>query len=427
LVAAVFGALLLGCALGHAATSTPSRAEDQESDAALTAARTALANQEWAEAELLLERALMLRTNSAEALLELAQLLARRGRIDEAMAMIRALAGDPRTPEAQRASLNQVLADLRRHQGTTFDAAVASSANPGRPAPAVASAPNTAPNPANTATFGISSLRWRAEALAGHSSNPLVATSASSITLTLPDGNFQLPLETRPQAGSYAGLTLAALTSGGADLVYQAQQVDVSGPQAAHRLSASMPISLPVVGRIATVARVQQFGDYSRRYQIGLQSSPLELRGAIPAGAIYVGMYREPERVRRGFEWRWEWTLPTSTSRLRAGLWADGDTNSDVGAPPQAGLGGRASMQLGAHIHVHAQVHLQRDTRGYNPLLDNNSRRVFLNRHLATDFLIPGPTARSWLVRIYDTGRSSNLPLFAWRDYGVQLIWRKAW
>ncbi len=109
------------------------------------------------------------------------------------------------------------------------------------------------------------------------------------------------------------------------------------------------------------------------------------------------------------------------------GAWWDGETNRDQGAPGHRGMGLRVLMRPAPRWSLQAQTQYQRDTQGYSPLLDNNASRRLRTTHLALERewgLGPQPP---WALRLYAGERSSNLPLFAWRDAGVQLVWRKAW
>ena len=45
---------------------------------------------------------------------------------------------------------------------------------------------------------------------------------------------------------------------------------------------------------------------------------------------------------------------------------------------------------------------------------------------LAVVYRLPG-IAAGWALRIYGARRWSNIPLFAWKDAGAQIVWRSAW
>ena len=81
----------------------------QEAAAAYTQALQSMEQQQWTQAELLLERVLMFQPENAEAMVQLAQLLAQRGRSESAQAIIQALLQDARTPVPQRERLQALL------------------------------------------------------------------------------------------------------------------------------------------------------------------------------------------------------------------------------------------------------------------------------------------------------------------------------
>ena len=100
---------MAGVAVSHAQQApTPA----QEAATAYTLALRSMAQQEWTQAELLLERVLMFQPENAEAMVQLAQLLAQRGRTESAQAIIQALLEDARTPAPQRERLQALQIEL---------------------------------------------------------------------------------------------------------------------------------------------------------------------------------------------------------------------------------------------------------------------------------------------------------------------------
>lgn len=366
---------------------------------ALSEAREALARQAWSEAELLLERALMLNPSSAETLIELARLLALRGRPEEASAMVEALMADPRTPEPQLRGLRALLAQLdqsRRFAALTSD--------PRTRHPSAADLP------------GPSQNRWRFEATTGYSSNPLVVTSASAINVTLPEGTLSFPLEGRPGRAAYGVLTAGMQAPSGIEVVFQAQQVDLPNQEVAYRAGLSLPLSRGLMALL----RTQRFGDGTQRYQVDV-SSPMG--GAWTAQA---GWYQEPSRLRQGPRGRVEW-MRTVGQAAQLGWWIDGEANWDAGAPGYAGVGARAVFSPHPSWVATTQAQVQKDTAGYSPLLERNARRTLLTYQFGLEAALGSASTSPWRFRLYDSRRISNLALFSWKDRGVQLVWRRAW
>ena len=209
----------------------------------------------------------------------------------------------------------------------------------------------------------------------------------------------------------------------------QAQQVALPGQGAAYRSGVYWPVYaaepaalIPI--KASLLARAQRYGDGTRRHQIDLQATAWPL-------VAQLGAYEEPDRLRHGTAWRLEASMPLPTSapsrgrEAYGGLWLEGESNRDQGAPGHHALGARAGWQLAPGLTLQAQLHAQRDTRGYSPLLESNARRTLLTHHLAAEVQLTGTPTQGWRIRLYDARRLSNMPLFSWRDTGMQLIWRK--
>lgn len=147
----------LAAAASEAADNAEAAAQAQ---AAYQQALQALEQQQWTQAELLLERVLMFQPEHAEALLQLATLLAQRDRLETAQALIGVLLHDPRTPPAHRRHLQALLDGSYRQAAAALVGAAAAAA----PAPAP---------------------RTQMLLSAGYTRNPLGTTSATQLTLTL--------------------------------------------------------------------------------------------------------------------------------------------------------------------------------------------------------------------------------------------------
>lgn len=360
----------------------------QEAATAYALALQSMEQQQWTQAELLLERVLMFQPENAEAMVQLAQLLAQRGRTESAQAIIQALLEDARTPAPQRERLQALLVNT-----------------------ATAHAPAPPDKPAR---------QW-AEWTLGRGTNPLVTTQARDITLTLPGGNLTLPLAETPHPGAYASAWLARLTGGGTLLQVQAQGVDLSQARTALRLAAQG--ALPTSGEQGSAwqwqLQTQRLLDGTHRHQAGA----VYLDGA---NQWHAGAYSEPQARRHGPYARLlhHWATPWG-HQFQA--WADLEGNQGEGAPGLLRLGGQAVLALGSHWQWQGQLQHHHDLAGYSALLENNKKRNILTFSTALEYQFTPLAPQGWALRLYGARRWSDIPLFAWKDAGAQIVWRNAW
>ncbi|MFM7849455.1 MAG: tetratricopeptide repeat protein [Rubrivivax sp.] len=442
---ALLAALVCGL-FGLFGLSSPARAAvlqaEREALQAYQQARQALAAAQWDEAELLLERVLMLMPENAEARLDFALLLSRRGQPEAARALVLGLAQDPRTSAAYALQLRALaarltagLADaLGEHPGENRSAG---PAGPGLTARAGArngpSSPSS-PHPAPPPPLGL----WRAEATLAASTNPQSRTAAQDVVLTLPDGPVTLPLTTRPQPATVAGLNLLRL-QGGSGLDVSVQQMDRPDTATAYRAAAWGPWPARLWPALAwrsglgapqwQLQTLRGF-DNLRRHGAAV-AVPLQ-PAAAPAGAqrLVLGAYAEPTQEDRGWLLRaehrasapglttqgplqWQASLERSASSTRAqGYWR---LNLALEAP------------LGPGRRLQAQASAQEDTHPYSPLLENNARRRLLTTYLGVEQQVPLGSGHALVLRAFTTQRASNLSLFAFRDTGAQVALVRQW
>ena len=188
-----------------------------------TLVRTALAAGQWLQAELLLERLLMLHPNDGQALLQLAQLMASQGRVQSARALIAALAQDQRTPPAHRQRLHALLAgsDAIAPQSAQQAALDAAAHNPSAP-------------------------RTQLIATLGYSTNPLALPHARSLTFTLPGGDITLPLAERPRSAATFNTLVHQRWDSGLELLLASQSAALAQASTGARLALAGPIALPL-------------------------------------------------------------------------------------------------------------------------------------------------------------------------------------
>lgn len=404
LLAALLG--LAGAAL-HAAEppAAPAPEHDfaqarRQADAAFAQAMQALQQQQWLEAELLLERALMFYPAHAEALLQLALLLAQRDRPESAEALIRILLDDPATPPAHRQQLQALLDNAKAQE-------------------LAAAAPLRPESPPHTVVgWGL-----------GYSHNPLAATQARELVLTLPQGNVIVPLEQRHGQGATGQLQLYHRWSGGLELqaVTQASNADHARPGG--RLTLLGPLVPSGATPVYWSASSQQALDGSRRHAASLLWQP----GAGDAGrfggapALYsLGLFGEPQSNRRGWTARAQKALPGGPA-LRGLAWAEYE-HAQGPSPNALRMGWQGSWAMAPRWLLQGYGYAQADSTGYSPLLENNkSRRIFTGYLALERQLLPSIGGGQLALSLYWSQRWSNLPLFAWKDRGALLQWQRQW
>jgi hypothetical protein len=385
--------MLAGLALALASAAAWPATLDPEQDAleAFAQARQALGEQRLDRAELLLERVLMLQPENAEARVELALLMARRGQPDTARALLVGLAQDPRTPPPHRERLLVLVEGLNQRP---------------LPAPVVAK---------------VVPALWRLESGLTWSSNPLARTRADELLFTTPDGLVALPLLNKPQPGAVAAMSLAR-TQGTAGIEVQLQGVDVSGAHPAARVAAwgSWPIE-QFAPAVQWSLAAQQGLDSARRQTAGLSWTRSSLRWS-------VFRYIEPELSDRGHLLRWEaqWPGIPALPGLQGGVHVEraASTAKDQGAW-KAGL--LAQTLLPADLRLQLQWTAQKDTHGYSPLLANGAPRWLTSTQWVLEKGLDLGNGKTLSLRALTTQRRSNIELFAFREHAFQIQAAKMW
>lgn len=376
----------------HSAACSEVASYAEQAQQAFEQAHQALQQSQWQEAELLLERTLMLQPEHAQAMVEMAQLLAQRGRAESARALIHMLLQDPRTPAAHRQRL-ELLAEQMQTQAQALAAGASDSAT------------------LSTSTTGL-------EVAMGRSTNPLAAANVSDITLTPTSGPVSLRLSTQPQSANSLGLAAHWSKPHGYFASVQWQQVALPQASPGIRLVLQGPLLPSQPG--ATVhwqLHTQRYPDGSRRHQLGMGATYAQW-------AWLLSRYAEPESGRSG------WQLRAQRALLSTPHWS-----SVAGAEAESGLAGAsaapgavranarlayrssAQWQLVAHWQGHA------DTSGYSPLLANGAAR----RMHTVQFHLEHNIGAEWVLRLHAARRWANIPLFGWTDAGVQLGWVASW
>lgn len=409
------------CAVASQSASE-ARTALSEVQAALEAAERALQQEQWALAELWLERVIMLQPDHLRASQEWAQLLIRRGEVEAGRALLESLQGESGMPATLRRRPQAQLAPAP--VGTLHSSAPLSSPS-GIPAtrPASIAHPISRENPPSP---------WRnsAEALIGHSHNPLVQPASQEVVLTLPQGNLVLPLISAAQPGSVWGLRAMA-SHAPRGVVIQGQIQGVAGQRDPSVRLGGLWSAGPQWGLFTQAHRL---AEGSRRVQAGVQWAQLLGTHSSGGGAesrqallFQLSGYAEPGANRLGVAGRV--TLVTKwASAWQTLQWVERETNGQADGPPGSrGAGLMIDYQPQKSISISVQVLDQKDDRGFSPLLNSNAPRRLVTTYGQLEVALGQAIERGPVLRVQAGRRLSNLPLFAWADAGAALMWRAAW
>lgn len=415
-LACISGALIVND--GHAAQLQP----ELEALQAFEQARTEISSRRYDRAEILLERVLMLHPEHAEARIELALLMARRGHTDGAQALVQSLLDDPRIEPEHARALRELKAQLKKgppnaanpYAIDTRDAAARLAA---------AALGTTAQVPGDA----LAAATWRGEASLTASSNPLARTSSGAITITLPDGPLSLPLNQTAKSGALAGVTLSRTTeTHGAELAVQ--HADVSGTTTAARavLWGRLPLVqwLPDALQPAQLTPVLAYAQAQR----GLDGQHRAMAGLTTvwgAQRLSLSHYEEYSTNDRGVVVRAEHNQP----RLWGTDWqaALEHSNSTVGPQGYWRAGLSAEHGLGHGRKLLAQLTHQQDTYSYSTLLQNGAKRHLTTAYVAFEQQVTLKSEKVLIWRVFSGERRSNLELFNYNELGVQLSIVQNW
>ncbi len=364
--------------------------------AAYEKALLALQQQRWGQAELLLERTLMFHPEHAEALLQLAALLAQRDRLESAQALIAMLLQDPRTPPLHRLQLQALLDSTGQQHASSATA-------PGQ------TVPLTPPLP-----VARTQVLWSA----GYTRNPLGITDAAQLTLTLPGGPVVLPLAVQAQATLVGTAALHHQTAGGLELYAQTQHTTLTQARHAGRLALAGPLGLK--GYLWSI-NTQRALDGSTRHSAALVKTLQGSNTQLSASLFYESSLR-----RTGWQARAQHTFELP-ARSAITAWAEYEQGGK-GAPGALRSGLQALAPLAPQWQLQGLLYGHADTSGYSPLLQDNAPRRLLTLHAELEYRWPGKVLGGQAaLSAYAARRWSNLPLFGWSDHGARLSWLRQW
>jgi len=392
---------LLLCGLFLRAACAAPVAPEAEAEQAFAQAMRSLEAGEWGQAELLFERSLMLNPEHAAARLELAGLLARRGRLEAARALIESLVDDPRTPPDHRERLQAMLVET--------DRALAAQARAGRDG---ADRASVHPPPAETT----------AEIYAGWSRNPLARADLRQLTLTFPEGSITLPVARDVRPAGLMGVTLRRSVPGGWGFQANLERIFGNEDSAAHRLSVHGRLPWAGSGAVGWAqwsAQTQRAYDGATRHALGASAGGRDWR-------LSGGGFDEPTLARQGVYLRLE-GASRPHPQLQALAYAELE-HAWSGPPSFVRMGAMASWAPAPRWVLLGHVSAHRDLSGYSPLLEDGAAREMLSANLSLERAWePGPGTWQLLGRLYGGRRWSNLELFTYRDAGVQVSLRRRW
>ncbi len=356
-------------------------------------AQQALEQKQWAMAEQWLERVLMYQPDNAEAQLDLAELLARRGRYGPAMALVQGLVDDARTPHNMLPGLLAILRNYSQAQEQVDG--LLSNAN-------------------GDTQQALFPPRLVIETYLGRSSNPAARTASSYLSLTTEGGDVDMPLQERPRSGWVAGAGLALAVAPKTELLTQWQSTTDPGAPSAYSLA------------LQHQQGAWQWGGSSVRQFDSRQRHEMVLAYMQQQGRWHLGAFQETER--RGWLLGWRhliWLTGRGTAHVAL------DHEHQTGQPKAGGSNWRVEVagrwQLGPALIWGLRYRHQQDLSGYSPLLANGQHRDLRSWHTTLDW--------AWLqnqqtysgLQLYAVQRISNLPLFAYQDYGLQWVARYSW
>ena len=359
--------------------------EAAEANQAFEQALKELESEQWGQAELYLERSLMLNADHADARLQLALLLARRGQFDAAKALIESLIDDPRTPAEHRKRLQILLASSI-------------------PLPALRS--EVKPR-----------AQTRAEITVGYTLNPYARTNLEELTLTLPQGSITLPVVRNDHPAGTVSLALRHIMQDRWGLEVNQQQWSGAEGRSAG--------SLLVFGGTTLAGQSVQWSALALRSLDDTTRQAVGLSIPRHAWRFTAGLFNEPDLERRGYSLRLDRAWVASPN-LQSVTYAELE-RATAGKSSLVRAGILAEWAPAPSWVVSAQATLHHDLQGYSPLLASNAQRNMLAAYLALErHWEPAPRWRI-VGRAHVARRWSNLSLFEYRDAGVQLSLQRLW
>ena len=392
-------AFLLLVGLGQAVAAAGSDSEEQ-AERALQQAESALLQQDWSQAELHLERALMFVPHHAQARLELAFLLVKRGRLAAAEVLISSLIDDGRTPEDHRVKLRALLAEFFTHN-KSLDSHL--------------------PKSESASPQGVRRPDWEflVDLYVGYASNPLGGSREDQITLTLESGDFLLAVEPQNLHAASLGFGFSAVGPSGLRLGIQGQALGEPLGRQQIGLSLVKPLMTNRSGQLQLgMSAAQGFYNEQRlTTSFGWVTQQLRVSAKFEAS-------RNPQEQEAGVRLDWYWGSLPSLSGLAFVEVEEGLHR----VPSSVRVGLLSQLLWGPKTRLSAMVWHQQDTDGYSELLKNNARRHLLQAQFNAERILWERQANARRSQVYwgfvYARRWSNLSLFQYEDWQSSIGFR---
>lgn len=371
--------------LGTASTPAWAISVDDEVEIAIKKAQQAQQEQAWAEAELYYERVLMFNPDHAEARIQLALLFAQRGAIDSAVAFLRSLIEDPRTPAAYRQRLEELISQLPELQGYKV-AQVADGLEPAK-------------LPIIQARFGL-----------GYSTNPFLQADINALTISLPKGNLELEVQTdiRPAAVLSSNLYYQAPNECGFELLDQRKESLERNASQKLLLFCNMNIEQETL---------QNFLSYSNSAGQN-QRTELGINWMHSTWRAMGQVYQEVELDRQGYTLRVDHLL--SRPDWQVLLFIEGEHNNQKTVPGYVKTGLYAEKSITNDISLLYQWVVQHDLDGYSPLLKSGVRRVMTTAEIGLQKKWGRYAGWDANTAVFTSQRWSNISLFEYKNSSLQ-------
>lgn len=383
-----------------------------EADKAYQSAQSALNAHAWGEAELYFERVLMFNPEHAEARVQLALLLAQQGKPEAASGFIQSLIDDPRTLSAHRVRLLELLAQLRLRPPPSPSVRASPLPDTASPTSVIAS-PSSDSGQAKARQSMSPSIAplIQARVSLAYSSNPYARADINSLTLTLPGGSADLPVNQHIAA---APLLMSSLSYMAPNLCGYEAYDQHSGGSESNSADKVLLFCYGTLGgeKIQTFASSFHSVDGTNRVSAGFAWPVAPWR-------LTAQVFKEPQLERQGYSVRVDRLLAGSMGAQTL-LYGELE-KATTGVPGYLRAGFIREYALTPEWSLLTQFSLQRDLAGYSALLENSATRklAFAEIGLQKDW----GTFAGWRVNsaLRSARRWSNLALFEFKDTTLQL------